>query len=277
MKKTILLFDIDATLTPPRQPINKEMVDVLMRLNLPFATAAGSNMDLIREQFFLPLFEYGYRGEFDAYISNGPMKYHCNYTDKPEIELVSSFNLREYLGEKDYKEVIDAFEEALVKEEFQLPTEITVQGEKITDRTCMINFITFGRIKTEGPEAQENRKRFVVFDKETNYRRSIIGFLNKKLERIRKEKGLKILLGGQTSFDIVIDGYDKTYPLRELVPAEYERAIFVGDALFPGGNDYVVQEYIDRWDKPDKCPYEAIKTESWENTIEILNELGFIS
>ena len=61
------------------------------------------------------------------------------------------------------------------------------------------------------------------------------------------------------------------------MPSEYEKAVFIGDALFPGGNDYVVQEFIDKWDSPNPCPYEAIKTESWENTIEILNKLGYIN
>lgn len=274
--KTILLFDIDATLTPPRQPINKEMTEVLMNLNVPFVVAAGSNMDLIKEQFFLPFFEHGYRGTFDAYISNGTIKYHCEYDTEPKTELVSSFNIREYLGEDDYKEMISAFEEVLAKEEFALPPEITVKGEKITDRTSMINLITFGRVKTEGPEAQENRKIFVEFDKETGYRSKIVEFLKERLRRLVEEKGLKILLGGQTSFDIVIDGYDKTYPLRQLVPSEFEKAVFIGDALFPGGNDYVVQEFIDTLDK-EQSQYEAIKTESWENTIEILKNLGYIN
>lgn len=274
---TILLFDIDATLTPPRQPINKEMTDILGRLNVPFATAAGSHLELLKDQFFDPLFEHGFRGIFDAYVSNGTAKYHCDYTSDPKIDFVSTFNIREYLGEEDYKEMMDAFEEVLKMEEFKLPDNLIIYPEKITDRGSMINVITIGRLKVEGPETLANRKKFVEFSESTGYRLKIVKFLEEKLKRIREEKGLKILLGGQTSFDIVIDGYDKTFPLRELVPSKYEKAIFIGDALFPGGNDYVVQEFIDKWEGSEPCPYEAIKTESWEMTIEILKDKGFIS
>jgi len=274
--KTILLFDIDATLTPPRQPINREMVDVLKKLNVPFAVAAGSHMELLQDQFFKPLFDLGFRGVFDAYVSNGPMQYHCDYTKEPSTELVYAFNIREHLGEEYYQDMISAFDEILKKEEFALPPEINILPEKITDRGSMINFITMGRSKIEGQKEQGDRKRFVEFDKSTDYRSKIIDFLKERLKKQVEEKGLKILLGGQTSFDIVIDGYDKTYPLRKLVPTEFEKAVFIGDALYPGGNDYVVQEFIDKWDQSEPCPYEAIKTESWENTIEILKNKGFI-
>lgn len=277
IEKTILLFDIDATLTPPRQPINKEMVDILSNLNVPFAVAAGSHMELLQDQFFKPLFELGFRGVFDAYVSNGPMQYHCDYTKEMSVKLAYAFNIREYLGEEYYQDMIRAFNEVLEKEEFALPPEINILPEKITDRGSMINFITMGRAKIEGPNEQESRKRFVEFSESTGYRNKVIEFLNQRLAKVREEKGLKILLGGQTSFDIVIDGYDKTYPLRKLVPSEYDKAVFIGDALFPGGNDYVVQEFIEKWDSLDPCPYEAIKTESWENTIEILKKLGYIN
>ena len=276
-EKTILLFDIDSTLTPARQPINKEMTDILSRLNVAFAVVAGSHMELLKEQFFAPLFEHGFRGVFDAFINNGPMLYRCDYREKMSIELVSSFNLRESLGEKDYQEMLNTFKEVLAKKEFQLPPEITVSPEKITDRISMVNFIPMGRLKVEGPEEQENRKRFVEFAEKTGYRAKILTFLNERLKRLREKKGLKILMGGQTSFDIVIDGYDKTYPLRQLVPAKFEKAIFIGDALFPGKNDYVVQEYVDNWDKKTVCPIETVKTSGWEETIQILKDRNFLN
>ena len=233
-EKTILLFDIDSTLTPARQPINKEMTDILSRLNVAFAVVAGSHMELLKEQFFAPLFEHGFRGVFDAFISNGPMLYRCDYREKMSIELVSSFNLRESLGEKDYQEMLNTFKEVLAKKEFQLPPEITVSPEKITDRISMVNFIPMGRLKVEGPEEQENRKRFVEFAEKTGYRAKILTFLNERLKRL-------------------------------------------SDALFPGKNDYVVQEYVDNWDKKTVCPIETVKTSGWEETIQILKDRNFLN
>lgn len=275
-KKTIILFDIDSTLTPPRQPINKEMADILSGLSIPFAVVAGSHMDLLHKQFFIPLFEHGFRGIFDAFVSNGTMRYHCDYRNEMKIEPIFSFNLREYLGKKNYQELIAALEEVLGMEEFALPPGITIVPNKITDRTSMVNFMPMGRVKLEGPGAQENRKRFVAFSESTGYRNKIKKYLEEKLKRIIEEKKLKILLGGQTSFDIVVDGYDKTYPLYTLRSEGWSKTIFIGDALFPGGNDFVVQEYIDGWSAPESCPHKAIRTEDWKQTIEILEKRGFI-
>uniref|UniRef100_A0A7C4R2F1 phosphomannomutase n=1 Tax=candidate division CPR3 bacterium TaxID=2268181 RepID=A0A7C4R2F1_UNCC3 len=274
--KTIILFDIDATLTPPRQPINKEMTDILRNLNIDFAVAAGSHMGLLRDQFFVPFYENGYRGEFDAFISNGTMRYHCSYGDEMKVEESFAFNFRKYLGEEDYQDIIKALEEVLAMEEFKLPPEIVIAEEKITDRTSMINFMPMGRVQLMGGEAQENRDRFVAFSESTGYRKKVQSHLQKRLANIIEDKKLQVLLGGQTSFDLVIEGYDKSYPMYTLKDEGYDKIIFVGDALFPGGNDYVVQEYIDKWQGKGDCPFEAIKTEGWENTIDILKEKGFV-
>jgi len=273
--KKILLFDIDATLTPPRQPINKEMTEILSNMTIPFAVAGGSDMELLKEQFFVPLYKNGFRKIFDAFISNGTMRYYCDYRKKMDIKLVFSFNMRKYLGEKNYKKIISALEEILEMKKFNLPKEIEIAPKKITDRISMINFIPMGRLQKEDPRAQENRRTFVEFSEKKDYRDKVIKHLKTRLAEVIREKKLKILLGGQTSFDLVIDGYDKTYPLYTLKKEGWDEIIFIGDALFPGGNDYVVQEYIDNWKEKGKCPYEAIKTKSWEDTIKILQEKNF--
>ena len=43
MKKA-LVFDIDNTLTPPRRAIEKEMADILKKLEIPFFLVAGSDL-----------------------------------------------------------------------------------------------------------------------------------------------------------------------------------------------------------------------------------------
>lgn len=52
-------------------------------------------------------------------------------------------------------------------------------------------------------------------------------------------------LGGATSVDITRAGVDKGYgirKLRDLLHIGIEEMIFVGDALFPCGNDYPAKE-----------------------------------
>jgi len=43
-------------------------------------------------------------------------------------------------------------------------------------------------------------------------------------------------IGGQISFDVYPQGWDKTYCLRYL--KDYEQIYFFGDKTCPGGNDF---------------------------------------
>ena len=54
-----------------------------------------------------------------------------------------------------------------------------------------------------------------------------------------------VRLGGTTSVDITKPGIDKAYGIRKLrdtLGIAIEEMIFIGDALFPGGNDYPAKE-----------------------------------
>ena len=52
-------------------------------------------------------------------------------------------------------------------------------------------------------------------------------------------------LGGATSIDVTKPGIDKGYgirKLRDILGVGIPEMIFVGDAVFPGGNDYPAKE-----------------------------------
>lgn len=54
-----------------------------------------------------------------------------------------------------------------------------------------------------------------------------------------------VRLGGTTSVDVTKHGIHKAYginKLRTILGIAIEEMIFVGDALFPGGNDYPAKE-----------------------------------
>ena len=54
-----------------------------------------------------------------------------------------------------------------------------------------------------------------------------------------------VRLGGSTSIDVTKPGIDKAYgikKLRDVLAISIEEMIFVGDALFPGGNDYPAEQ-----------------------------------
>jgi hydroxymethylpyrimidine pyrophosphatase-like HAD family hydrolase len=71
-------------------------------------------------------------------------------------------------------------------------------------------------------------------------------------KRVKMRKTLRTLipefsvrLGGTTSVDITKPGIDKAYgimKLRDKLNIKIEEMIFIGDAIFPGGNDYPPKE-----------------------------------
>ena len=54
-----------------------------------------------------------------------------------------------------------------------------------------------------------------------------------------------VRMGGATSIDVTKPGIDKAYgigKLRDVLGISLKEMIFIGDALFPGGNDYPAEE-----------------------------------
>jgi HAD superfamily hydrolase (TIGR01484 family) len=54
-----------------------------------------------------------------------------------------------------------------------------------------------------------------------------------------------VRLGGATSIDVTLPGIDKAYgirKLRDILHVPIADMLYVGDALFPGGNDYPARE-----------------------------------
>ena len=54
-----------------------------------------------------------------------------------------------------------------------------------------------------------------------------------------------VRIGGSTSIDITRPGIDKAYGIRKLVEEtgfDIDEMLFIGDALYPGGNDAPVRD-----------------------------------
>ncbi len=274
--KTAALFDIDNTLTPARQPITESMVQILSHLCVPFHVAAGSHLPLLIQQFFEPLYQFGYRKRFDAFLSNGAIHYRCDFSADMSIKVISSFNIRNHLGESNYRFLIETLEKTQMLPEFQLTPPLKVIGETIVFRDSMVNFAPIGRVQQEDAKVQLNRKKFVEFDQSKEYRQRIMEHLNNELSPLIENNGLKITLGGQTSFDIGILGKDKTNAVTTLFNLGFERIVFFGDALFEGGNDAVIRELAEAWPSTSLQSIETVQVDSYKETIEKLYEFNFL-
>jgi len=106
-----------------------------------------------------------------------------------------------------------------------------VWGERIEDRGSQITFSALGQ---QAP-LDEKKK----WDPDFAKRKQMKELLDKAIPEF------SVRLGGTTSVDITKQGIDKAYgirKLRDILGVAIVEMIFVGDALFPGGNDYPVKE-----------------------------------
>jgi phosphomannomutase len=106
-----------------------------------------------------------------------------------------------------------------------------VWGEVIEDRGSQITFSALGQ---QAP--LEEKKEW---DPDFTKRKKIKALLDKLIPEFC------VRLGGTTSIDVTKPGIDKAYGIRKLrdtLGIAIREMIFVGDALFPGGNDYPAEE-----------------------------------
>lgn len=104
-------------------------------------------------------------------------------------------------------------------------------GEVIEDRGSQITCSALGQ---EAP-LEEKKK----WDPDYSKRKNIKLMLDKLLP------GFSVRLGGTTSIDVTKLGIDKGYgiqKLRDKLNVPIKKMLFIGDALFPGGNDYPAKE-----------------------------------
>jgi hydroxymethylpyrimidine pyrophosphatase-like HAD family hydrolase len=264
-----IVFDIDNTLTPPREALDRDMAERLGALEPAFALAAGSDLGLLMSQFFEPLHAYGYRGEFDAFICNGASRYRCRSGDRLVVAPVDEFSLSAHLGAARFAILTELLDDIWSDERFALPAQVPVVGPRIIDRQAMINVAPSGRERGAlSAGARASRDEFVAFDARTGYRQRLLPVLRAALDERLPGNDLLLTLGGQTSFDLVVRGRDKSFAVRSLLDEGASRVIYVGDALFPGGNDAAVSEYAATLPAP--CPVEVVQVADHHETARLM-------
>jgi phosphomannomutase len=244
-KKTLLLFDVDGTLTKPRLPVDLNMITLLQEIkknkNIDLGFVGGSDYSKQIEQLKeenLDLFTW-------KFTENGLYSFHEN-------ELIHTNKLVEFLGEENYKKIVNACLKCI--SEIDIPEK---RGNFIELRNGMINISPIGRSCS-----QIEREKFYEFDKENHIREKMIRNLKYELNDVNN-LNLTFSIGGQISIDIFPKGWDKTYCLQ-FVEDKYEIIYFFGDKTNIGGNDYEI--YNDSRVK-------GYSVKSYEDTIKFLNEL----
>ena len=213
---SILLFDMDGTLTKSRLKIEQPMVDKLRQLKKQgycLGLVGGSDVEKIQEQMngkAFDLFDY-------VFAENGLVSY------KNGIEIHRQ-SIKKYLSEVQLKEFINFCLRYIA--DLDIPVK---RGTFIEFRNGMINLCPVGRNCD-----QRERERFFEIDQQLHIRKTMVAVLEKEFAHLH----LTFSIGGQISIDVFPHGWDKTYSLRFL--KDFEKIYFFGDKTMPGGNDYEI-------------------------------------
>lgn len=222
--KKLVAFDLDGTLTDSKQPIGEDMAGLLAGLLKVADVAVISGGDW-------PQFEKQVVGRMpkDADFSRlwimpttGAKLYRPDASGTWQPVYADSFS------DAERKQILDALDRAV--EQTGLKAERT-WGEQIEDRGTQITFSGLGQ------QAPLDAK--TAWDPDFAKRKKLQSALKPLLP------GLSVNVGGSTSIDITREGVDKGWGLRRLVEESgiaLSDMIFLGDAIYPGGNDYPAQE-----------------------------------
>ena len=218
MPDRVYLFDVDGTLTEPREKIKEQIEDAIMSWiaskSKSVYLVTGSDISKTKEQL----------GEDLMGVCLGVFTCSGNvFRQKDQIVYSNVFDP----GEKFISDL------ELYLENSQWRSK---KGNHIETRPGMLNFSTVGR------NASLNmRKAYNRWDRLNLEREDIVAYINGLYP------DLEVSIGGSISVDIYPKGKNKgqvVEKLRELHGDDVEM-IFVGDKNIPGGNDWPLAQRLD--------------------------------
>jgi len=220
--KALVVFDLDGTLAESKSAIDAEMASLLGALLRVVRVAAISGADLpqFQEQLVAHLPPDAELAKLSLLPTCGTRFFH--FTDAWHQLYAEDLSV-----EQKHK-IVAALNAAVTAAGEDVPQ---TWGELIEDRQSQITYSALGQQapleakKTWDPDFAKRKKIKVLLD--------------------RTLPDFSVRLGGATSIDVTLPGIDKAYGMRKLRDAlgiPIAEMLYVGDALFPGGNDAPVRE-----------------------------------
>ncbi len=220
--KSLIVFDLDGTLAPSKSAIDDEMASLLCRLLevVRVAIISGGDFPQFQEQVLGHLPAGSALTNLSILPTSGTKFFAY---DGGWRKLYS-----DDLTAPEKQQIEDALDKAVAQSGFQ-PKESW--GERIEDRGTQITYSALGQ------QAPLDAKQ--TWDPDFAKRKVIQSLLDGLLPNF------SVRLGGTTSIDVTRPGIDKAYgirKLRDILDVPIDQMLYVGDALFPGGNDYPARE-----------------------------------
>lgn len=220
--KRLIVFDLDGTLAESKSSIDAEMASLLdALLNIvQVSVISGGAWHQFEKQVLAHL-------SHDERLRNLSLLPTCGtkfYRYDSKWELLYS----EDFTEAEMQKIIGALKKAAASSGCRVAK---AWGDVIEDRGSQITFSGLGQ---EAPLEEKTK-----WDPDFAKRKGMKAILDQLIPEF------SVRLGGATSVDVTQHGIDKAYgirKLRDVLGLPISEMIFIGDALFPGGNDYPAKE-----------------------------------
>ena len=240
-EKKVIIADVDDTICESCQVIYPEMAEQINRLisqGYAIAFISGSKCEhlygMISSKINGEHHLLGNTGTIYEVIKDGSRKqvYANNLTNSEK------------------KEIFNAFKRLILQ--FNIKP-MTSTEDQLQDRDSQITLSALGRnappeTKRDYDPSEEKRKWWVEFLK---------GYLD--------DNKYEIKIGGTTSIDVTRKGMDKELGIKkfaEQLGMPLSKILFIGDKIYPGGNDYPASRIVD-----------CISVKSPKETLEVLRKL----
>ena len=220
--KKLIVFDLDGTLAPSKSQVEAETLALLHDLLgiLKVAVISGGAWPQFEKQLLSNL-------PHDTRLGNLSLLPTCGTRFFAYAEGWKQIYAEDFSADEKAR-IIGCLNRAIEAAGFPVAK---TWGDAIEDRGSQITYSALGQ---SAPLLEKEK-----WDPDFAKRKKIKAILDTLIPEF------SVRLGGSTSIDVTKAGIDKAYwirKLREILSIELGEMIFIGDALFPGGNDYPAQQ-----------------------------------
>ena len=252
--KKLIVFDLDGTLAPTKAQMDADMAALVRSLLKAkhVAIIGGGKLQLFKHQFLSCL-----------KASSGLLKNLFLFpTTGTTFLRYSGKSLKTVYAHKltgaQVKKIFAAFHKVLSEINYQPPAKI--YGKVLENRGSQVTWSALGQdvVKILGKKGIDLKNKWR--DENTPLKLKIAKHLKNYLP------DLEVHAAGHTSIDVTQKGIDKAYGLRQMsshLNVKIKDMLFIGDAIFPGGNDYAVV----------KTGVDYMKVKNPEDTKKIIRQL----
>jgi phosphomannomutase len=220
--KKLIVFDLDGTLAESKASVDAEMAKLLDSLLtiVKVSIISGGAWEQFEKQVVAHLSD-------DERLKSLSLLPTCG-TKFYKYEAGWKLLYSEDFTDSEKKKIIGALDQIIASPDGKVAK---IWGKIIDDRGSQITYSALGQ---QAP-LDEKKK----WDPDFAKRKKMKALLDKLIPEF------SVRLGGATSIDVTQHGIDKAYGIRKLrgvLGISIPEMIYVGDAVFPGGNDYPAKE-----------------------------------